>query len=383
MEKKYKYIRFFKEIGVKDVALVGGKTSSLGEMYRKLTPKGVKVPNGFAITAAAYRYVLDKANAWDALHKSWKVLMRANMADLANRGKEARAIVYGAPLPDDLRQEILAAYRTLQDEYGHDLSLAVRSSATAEDLPDVSFAGQHESYLNIYGDDLLIDSCKRCFASLFTDRAIHYRIDQGFDHFKVYLSIAVMKMVRSDMAASGVMFSLDTESGFRDVVFITGAYGLGENVVQGAVDPDEFYIFKPTLEQGYRKILRRVIGNKEIKMVYRQGGTREATRNIPTPQVDREHFCISDEEALILADYAVKVEKHYSQKAGHPLPMDMEWAKDGKDGQLYMVQARPETVISQRQISMLEEYGFRALGRFWRQATRLEKKSPPVQLIIF
>ena len=362
MENKYKYIRFFKEIGVDDVALVGGKTSSLGEMYRELTPQGVKVPNGFAITAAAYRYVLDKANVWNALHKSLEGIDANNMADLANRGKEAREIVYGAPLPDDLRQEILTAYHTLQDEYGHDMSVAVRSSATAEDLPNVSFAGQHESYLNIYGEELLIDSCKRCFASLFTDRAIHYRIDQGFDHFKVYLSIAVMKMVRSDMAASGVIFSLDTESGFRDVVFITGAYGLGENVVQGAVDPDEFYVFKPTLKLGYRKILRRVLGNKEIKMVYREGGTREATRNIPTPQVDREHFCISDEEVLTLADWAVKVEKHYSQKAGHPLPMDMEWAKDGKDGQLYMVQARPETVISQRQVSMLEEYVLQGTG---------------------
>jgi pyruvate,water dikinase len=362
MSQKFKYIRFFKDLGINDVSLVGGKTASLGEMYRELTPQGVKVPNGFGITAEAYRYVLDKANAWDSLHKSLEGIDPDNMADLANRGKEARAIVYGAPLPSDLRQEILGAYRTLQDEYGHDLSLAVRSSATAEDLPDVSFAGQHESYLNIYGDELLIDSCKRCFASLFTDRAIHYRIDQGFDHFKVSLSIAVMKMVRSDMAASGVIFSLDTESGFRDVVFITGAYGLGENVVQGAVDPDEFYVFKPTLEQGYRKILRRVLGNKEIKMVYREGGTREATRNIPTPQADREHFCISDEEVLILADYAVKVEKHYSQKAGHPLPMDMEWAKDGKDRQLYMVQARPETVISQRQVSMLEEFMLQGTG---------------------
>jgi len=362
MEKKYKYIRFFKEIGVGDVALVGGKTSSLGEMYRKLTPQGVKVPNGFAITASAYRYIIDKANAWEDLRKTLDGIDADNVTDLSNRGKEARAIVYRAPLPADLRQEILNAYHTLQNEYGHNLSLAVRSSATAEDLPNVSFAGQHESYLNIYGDELLIDSCKRCFASLFTDRAIHYRIDQGFDHFKVYLSIAVMKMVRSDMAASGVIFSLDTESGFRDVVFITGAYGLGENVVQGAVDPDEFYVFKPTLEQGYRKILRRVLGNKEIKMVYREGGTREATRNIPTPQADREHFCISDEEALILADYAVRIEKHYSQKAGHPLPMDMEWAKDGKDGQLYMVQARPETVISQRQVSMLEEFVLQGTG---------------------
>lgn len=363
MSEKLKYIRFFKDLGMNDVPLVGGKTASIGEMYRQLVPQGVKVPNGFGITAEAYRYIVDKANAWDALHKALDGIDANNMADLANRGRQARAIVYGATIPNDLRQEILGAYEALQDEYGHDLSLAVRSSATAEDLPNVSFAGQHESYLNIYGDELLIDSCKRCFASLFTDRAIHYRIDQGFDHFKVYLSIAVMKMVRSDMASSGVIFSLDTESGFRDVVFITGAYGLGENVVQGAVDPDEFYVFKPTLEQGYRKILRRVLGNKEIKMVYREGGTREATRNIPTPQTDREHFCISDEEVLSLADYALKVEKHYSQKAGHPLPMDMEWAKDGKDRQLYMVQARPETVISQRQINMLEEFVLQGTGK--------------------
>jgi len=362
VENRFRYIRFFREIGADDVALVGGKTSSLGEMYRQLVPQGVKVPNGFAITAAAYRYVLDKANAWDALHKALEGIDANDMTDLANRGKKARAIVYGAPFPDDLRQEILQAYRTLQDEYEQDLSLAVRSSATAEDLPNVSFAGQHETYLNIYGDELLIDSCKRCFASLFTDRAIHYRIDHGFDHFKVYLSIAVMKMVRSDMAASGVIFSLDTESGFRDVVFITGAYGLGENVVQGTVDPDEFYVFKPTLDQGYRKVLRRVLGNKEIKMVYREGGTREATRNIPTPQEDREHFCISDEEALILADYAVKVEKYYAQRAGHPLPMDMEWAKDGKDKQLYIVQARPETVISQKPVNMLEDFVLQDTG---------------------
>jgi pyruvate, water dikinase len=364
MEKKkgYKYIRFFKEIGVTDVALVGGKTSSLGEMYRRLTPKGVRVPNGFAITAEAYRYLLDQANAWDALHKALDGLDPNDMADLADRGQQARAVVYGAPLPDDLGQEIIRAYRTLQDEYGRDLSLAVRSSATAEDLPNVSFAGQHESYLNIHGDALLLDSCKRCFASIFTDRAIHYRIDHGFDHFKVYLSIAVQKMVRSDMASSGVMFSLDTESGFKDVVFITGAYGLGETVVQGAVDPDEFYVFKPTLKKGHRAVLRRVLGNKEIKMVYREGGTREATRNIPTPKSDRERFCITDEEALLLADYAVKVETHYSRKAGHPMALDMEWAKDGKDGQLYMIQARPETVISQRQSNMLEEYVLQGTG---------------------
>jgi pyruvate,water dikinase len=284
------------------------------------------------------------------------------MADLAERGRRARYIVYSAPLPEDLRQEILEAYQVLQAEYGPDLSVAVRSSATAEDMPTASFAGQHESSLNVYGDEMLLDACKRCFASLFTNRAIHYRIDRGFDHFKVYLSIAVMKMVRSDLAASGVIFSLDTESGFRDVVFITGAYGLGENVVQGAVDPDEFYVFKPTLEKGYRVVLRRHLGSKEIKMVYYADGTKQTTHNVPAPKTDQQYFCISDDEVLVLADYAVKVEKHYSQKAGHTLPMDMEWAKDGIDGQLYMVQARPETVVSQRQINTLEEYVLKGTG---------------------
>jgi pyruvate,water dikinase len=332
MNKKFKYIRFFNELGIDDVPLVGGKTASLGEMYRELNPQGVKVPNGFAITAEAYQHMLDSAGAWDDLHKTLDNIKADNMDDLAARGKRAREIVYSASLPPDLRQEILDAHEMLKSEYGPGLSVAVRSSATAEDLPTVSFAGQHESYLNIHGDELLLDSCKRCFASLFTDRAIHYRIDQGFDHFKVYLSVAVMKMVRSDLASSGVIFSLDTESGFRDVVFITAAYGLGENVVQGAVDPDEFYVFKPTLEQGYRKVLRRVLGSKEIKMIYSEGGAHQTTRNVPTPQADRQRFCISDNEVLILSDYAVKVEKHYSQKAGHPLPMDMEWAKDGTDG---------------------------------------------------
>ncbi|MBI4304432.1 MAG: phosphoenolpyruvate synthase [Chloroflexi bacterium] len=362
MVRKYKYIRFFEEIGINDVALVGGKNASLGEMYRELVPQGVKMPNGFAITVDAYRYLLDKANAWDALHKALDGLDPNDVADLARRGRQARAIVYGAPLPEDLRQEIMDAYHELRDEYGPELSVAVRSSASAEDLPTASFAGQHDSYLNIRGDEILLDTCKRCFASLFTDRALHYRIDQGFDHFKVYLSIGVMKMVRSDLAASGVIFTLDTESGFRDVVFLTASYGLGENIVQGAVDPDEFYVFKPTLAQGYRKVLRRAIGGKAIKMVYSEGGTREATRNIPTPEADRQRFCISDEEVLTLAEYAVKIEQHYSQKAGHPVPQDVEWAKDGVDGQLYVVQSRPETVASQKQVAILEEYILRGTG---------------------
>jgi pyruvate,water dikinase len=362
MEKKYKYIRFFKEIGIGDVALVGGKNASLGEMHRELTPQGVKVPNGFAITAEAYRYLLDKADAWDALHQALDGIDPSNVTDLSRRAKEARNIVYGAPLPSDLREEIMDAYGRLKEEYGPQMSVAVRSSATAEDLPTASFAGQHETYLNVHNGEMLLDACKRCFASLFTDRAIHYRIDQGFDHFKVYLSIGVMKMVRSDLATSGVMFSLDTESGFRDVVFITAAYGLGENVVQGAVDPDEFYVFKPTFEQGYRKVLRRTLGSKEIKMVYSEGGERQSTRNVATPEADRKRFCITDDEVLILADYAIKVEKHYSQKYGHPMPMDMEWAKDGLDGQLYMVQSRPETVASQRKANVLEEYVLKGTG---------------------
>ncbi len=358
----YQYIRFFDEIGIDDIPLVGGKNASLGEMFQRLTPEGVKVPNGFAITAQAYRYILDYNKAWDDLHQALEGLNPMDVAQLAIRAKRARDIIYSAKLPDDLKSEILAAYQQLKQQYGDSLSLAVRSSATAEDLPTASFAGQQDTYLNIHGEQVLLDACRRCFASLFTDRAIHYRIDQGFDHFDVALSIGVMKMVRSDLASSGVMFSLDTESGFRDAVFITAAYGLGENVVQGAVEPDEFYVHKPTFEQGYRCVLRRVLGSKKIKMVYQEGDTRKATSNIPTPKKDQERFCISDQEVLTLADYAIKVERLYSEKAGHDRPMDMEWAKDGLDGELYMVQARPETVASQKHGAILEEYRLKEQG---------------------
>ncbi len=358
----YKFIRFFEEIGINDIPLVGGKNASLGEMYQKLTPEGVKVPNGFAITAEAYRYILDQANAWDALRETMANIENVDVTQLAKSAKRARDIIYSAGLPDDLKSEILAAYRQLQQQYGDTLSLAVRSSATAEDLPTASFAGQQDTYLNIHGDEILLDACRRCFASLFTDRAIHYRIDQGFDHFEVALSIGVMKMVRSDIASSGVMFSLDTESGFRDVVFITAAYGLGENVVQGTVEPDKFYVHKPTFEKGYRCVLRRVLGSKKIKMVYQEGNTREATTNISTSKELQQRFCISDDDVLKLADYAIKVERLYSQNAGHDRPMDMEWAKDGLDGKLYMVQARPETVASQKHGTILEEYRLKGNG---------------------
>ncbi len=350
------YVRFFEEVGIDDVPLVGGKNASLGEMYQKLTGQGVRIPNGFATTAEAYRHMLDRAGAWDRLHAELDDLDPDDVTALARKAKHAREIVYGAGLPDDLAAQILDGYRRLQEEYGEDVSLAVRSSATAEDLPTASFAGQQDTYLNVKGAESLLDACRRCFASLFTDRAIHYRIDQGFDHFKVALSIGVMKMVRSDLAASGVMFSLDTESGFPDVVFITGAYGLGENVVQGAVDPDEFYVHKPTYLAGHRAVLRRLIGDKAVKMIFVEGGTKEPVRNIPTPKADRARFCINDEDVVELAGYACTIEQHYQR------PMDMEWAKDGIDGKLYIVQARPETVASQRGGTTLESYVLEGRG---------------------
>jgi len=358
-----KYIRWFSEIGAGDVAHVGGKNASLGEMYRELSAQGVRVPNGFAVTAEAYRHLLDQNDAWPRLHKALAGLDPRDVDDLARRATLAREIVYGAALPDDLVAEIRTAYARLQTEYGEAATFAVRSSATAEDLPTASFAGQHETFLNIAGEAKVLDAVRRCFASLFKDRAISYRVDNGFDHFKVFQSVGVMKMVRADRAASGVIFTLDTESGFRDVVFITGAYGLGENVVQGTVDPDEFYVFKPTFRQGCRSVLRRKLGGKDIRMVYSQSAGRETTRNVPTPREDQQRFCIDDAEVLQLTDAAIKIEAHYSARAGTPTPMDIEWAKDGVDGQLYILQARPETVVSQRPVGQIDEYRLTAPGK--------------------
>ncbi len=355
-----RYVRWFAELNLDDVPLVGGKNASLGELYRELTPLGLHVPNGFATTAEAYRDILTEAGAWERLHELLDDLDKNDVRALARAGAEAREIVYAAAENQKLREEVGAAWRKLVEEYGEELSVAVRSSATAEDLPTASFAGQHETYLNVRGEEMLFHACRRCLASIFTDRAISYRIDQGFDHFKVALSVGVMKMVRADLAASGVIFTLDTESGFRDVVFITGAYGLGETVVQGTVDPDEFYVHKPTFRQGFRAVLRRSLGEKQIKMVYAEGrSSREGSRTVPTPKADRARFCIEDAEVLTLADAALKIEEHYSRRAGQPRPMDIEWAKDGLDGQLYIVQARPETVASQRSATRLREYALR------------------------
>ena len=351
-----KYIRWFEEIKTEDVPLVGGKNASLGEMYRELTSQGVKIPNGFAVTAEAYWHVVNSAGILNDLKKAVGGWGETDVADLAQRGKKARALISAAGIPDDLWAEIKTAYDRLCGEYGPDTDVAVRSSATAEDLPTASFAGQQETYLNIRGYQALREACAGCFASLFTDRAISYRIHNNFDHFKVALSIGIMKMVRSDLAESGVMFTLDTESGFRDVVFITASYGLGENIVQGAVNPDEYYVFKTTFKQGHRAIIRKNLGEKKIRMIYGDGSSKALTRNVDVGEVDRRRFCITDDEILTLADYAIKIEDHYSQKAGVDRPMDIEWAKDGKTGDLFIVQARPETVQSQKAKDVLEIY---------------------------
>jgi len=357
MTRTARYTRFFRDIGLDDLPSVGGKNASLGELYRELSAKGVRVPDGFALTAEAYRTTLDRAGAWQPLHEALDDLDPADITGLARRAATAREIVYGAGLPPDVADEVLAGYRQLRQEYGDDVSLAVRSSATAEDLPTASFAGAQDTFLNVRGEQSLLDACRRCFASMFTDRAVHYRIDEGFDHFKVALSVGIMKMVRSDLASSGVMFTLDTESGFRDVVFVTGAWGLGENIVQGAVDPDEFYVHKPTYRAGARAVLRRVLGDKAVKMVFVEGETRRTTRNVPTPKADRRRYCLSDDEVLELAGHALSVEEHYGR------PMDIEWAKDGVDGLLYLVQARPETVASQRQPTTIDRYALDGTGR--------------------
>ncbi len=362
MAARGNYVKWFADLRVEDVALVGGKNASLGELYSNLTREGVRVPNGFATTAQAYRDMLITAGAGERLHEILDDLDPENSDDLAQRGRRARELIRSLPIPSDVEADIRQAYRRLADEYGDGLSVAVRSSATAEDLPTASFAGQHETFLNVEGEDAVIEACHRCFASMFTDRAIHYRVDQGFDHFKVALSIGIMKMIRSDLSSSGVIFTIDTESGFRDVVFITSAYGLGENVVQGAVDPDEFYVFKPTLATGHRVVLRRRVGAKKIKMIYSTGTTREPVRNIPTTAEERRRCSIDDDDVLTLADWSVAIERHYSERAGELRPMDIEWAKDGLDGQLYVVQARPETVASQADEMALEEYVLEGTG---------------------
>lgn len=351
------FILWFDQIGIKDVPLVGGKNASLGEMYSKLSSQGINVPNGFAITATAYKHLLKEAGIEKAIQDILKGLDTHNIVDLRARGKKVREIILKAPFPADLEKVIISSYNDLCKSYKQtNVDVAVRSSATAEDLPDASFAGQQETYLNISGPEALIEACHRCFASLFTDRAISYRQDKGFNHFDVYLSIVVQKMVRSDSASSGVMFTMDTESGFDKVVLVTGAWGLGENVVQGAVNPDEFYIFKPTLATGHKPVIHKKLGLKQKKMIYNTGpNAKEPVRNVITTKVERNSFVLSDDELITLAKWACAIEKHYNKN------MDIEWAKDGDgktvgSGNLFIVQARPETVHSQRKANSYETY---------------------------
>ena len=374
------YVRWFGNIRLDDVALVGGKTASLGELYSTLSAQDIIVPNGFAITARAYYDALTAADAWGSLHGLLDGLEKTDVDRLKTCAAKARKIVYEATGRPDLRNEAITAYRLLEKQYGDGVAVAVRSSATAEDLPNASFAGQHESFLNVRGEDDLFEACRRCFASIFTDRAISYRIDNRFDHFKVGLSVGVMKMVRADSAASGVTFTIDTESGFRDVVFVTGVYGLGENIVQGTVDPDEFYIHKPTFRAGHRAVLSRSLGGKQMRMVYAGNG---GTRNIRVPKSDRARFCLTDLEVLKLAGDAIKIEEHYSAKAGHSMPMDIEWAKDGDDGQLYIIQARPETVASQRAPTAIETFALASTGAVLMEGKAVGEKiaTGPVRVI--
>jgi len=351
------YVKRFSELGIDDVPLVGGKNASLGEMYRNLSKKGVAVPNGFATTADAFRLYIEHNNLQERIAAELERLDTSDVKALAISGARIRQWVMHGTMPQVLVDEIRQAYREMEEEYGDNPDVAVRSSATAEDLPTASFAGQQETYLNIRGSTNLLATCKQVFASLYTDRAISYRVHKGFEHVEVALSIGVQKMVRSDIGASGVMFSIDTETGFRDVVFITAAYGLGENVVQGAVNPDEFYVFKPTLAEGKRPILKRQLGTKEIKMVYTGDPMAGmSTRNVNVKKEERNRFAIDDEEVLELARYAVAIEEHYGR------PMDIEWARDGESGKLFIVQARPETVQSQSDATIQESYRLTSRG---------------------
>jgi len=355
------YVLPFRELSLNSLAEVGGKNASLGEMIRTLEDRGIRVPDGFAVTARAFRAHIEAGDlGW--IYDELDGLEAGDVAALARAGRRIREAVRTAPLPREVADAVREAYAALSREYDEEATdVAVRSSATAEDLPTASFAGQQETYLNIRGPEALVQSVADCMASLFTDRAISYRAGRGFAHREVALSVGVQKMVRSDLGAAGVIFTLDTETGFRDVVLITGAWGLGETVVQGQVDPDEFWVHKPTLRQGHRSLIRRERGAKQIKLVYAEGGT-QATRERRVPAEDRLRFVLSHDEALQLARWAVEIEEHYGGRAGQATPMDIEWAKDGRTGELFVVQARPETVHSQDVAPRIEVYRMRGRG---------------------
>lgn len=361
MSNQVPLILWFDQISKEDIPYVGGKNASLGEMYTKLTEKGIKVPYGFAVTAEAYKFFLRENHLDEKIKEILKGLDTHDVADLQKRGKKIRSLILKAKMPKELEEAIREGYKKLEEIYGKHADVAVRSSATAEDLPDASFAGQQETFLNIRGVDEVIKHVHKCFASLFTDRAISYREDKGFDHFSVYISVAVQKMVRSDAACSGVMFTLDTESGFRDVVYITATWGLGEALVQGKVVPDEYYVFKPTLRQGYRPILSKKLGTKHLKMVYGED-PKHPVKTVKTTKDERLSYVLTDDEILKLAEWAMIIEEHYGR------PMDIEWAKDGDGknvgtGEIFIVQARPETVHAVKEKKYYENYKLKGEGR--------------------
>ncbi|WP_265449430.1 phosphoenolpyruvate synthase, partial [Aeromonas salmonicida] len=350
------YVLWYEQLGMQDVERVGGKNASLGEMISNLSGAGVSVPGGFATTAFAFNEFLESSGLNGKIHDLLDTLDVDDIGALNRAGQQIRDWVIEAPFQPALEQAICAAYDKLSA--GLDASFAVRSSATAEDMPDASFAGQQETFLNVRGIDAVMIAVKHVFASLFNDRAISYRVHQGYDHKGVALSAGVQRMVRSDLAASGVMFTLDTESGFNDVVFITGAQGLGEMVVQGAVNPDEFYVHKPTLRGGRPAVVRKTLGSKLIKMIYSDdAGHGRQVKIVDTTETERNRFCITDAEVMELAKQALIIEQHYGR------PMDIEWAKDGQDGQLYIVQARPETVRSRQEANTLERFALKQAGK--------------------
>ena len=353
---KKKHIAFFKDLTIKDVPLVGGKNASLGEMYRDLTKKGVNIPNGFSVTSLAYQYFFDFNDLTKKITPILKELKVKDLTSLQITGKEIRHLITSSQIPSDLASEITKSYSKLSQDYKVDnTDVAVRSSATAEDLPGASFAGQQATFLNVKGDDELLHAVKECFASLFTDRAISYREDKGFDHLKTYLSVGIQKMVRSDKASSGVMFTLDPDTGFPEVVVINGVWGLGELIVQGEVIPDEYLIFKPTFKQGFKSIISQKVGSKEKTMLY---GTQKGdqTKISETPYDKRKEFTLTETEVLKLAKWATQIEDHYKK------PMDIEWAKDGLTNTLYIVQARPETIHASSKHTEIEEYQVQEKG---------------------
>jgi len=362
-EKNKKFILWFEEIGIEDVSLVGGKNASLGEMIQNLTPLGIKIPKGFAVTAAAYFYFLKSSGLFEKLKNILADLNVKDVNDLSKRAKAVRLEILNTSLPKDLEEEIKENYLKLcQKLKKENLEVAVRSSSTSEDLPTASFAGINETYLNISGAHNVIEAVKRCFASLFTERAISYRVDKGFDHFKVGLSVGIQKMVRSDLGSSGVMFTLDTESGFKNVIYLTSIWGLGETIVQGRVEPDEFYVFKPSLKQGYKPIIYKKIGSKDKKTVYSHHGFK-TTKEVAVDLKDRSVFSLTDKEVLTLAKWGMLIEEHYSKKNKRLMPMDIEWAKDGQTKELFIVQARPETVHLGKDFKTYEIYKLKSKGK--------------------